>query len=185
MCIRELMLEVQDIPDICPPELIDRLVVVSYYTEIPVFSGKQPDKTELDRVCILVLIHHDVAEPFLIVFQHIGLGLQKLHGLDEKIVEIQRIVRLKLGFIFAVHLRDLELSEIASCVQLKLVRQDHLILRRRDRCQKIPFLIYFCVNIHFPADFLHQCLLIIRVIDRKTVVIPQPVDEPSQDPDTG
>ena len=172
------MLKVEDIADIRPSELVDRLIIVSDHAQISVFSCKQPDEPELNCIRILILIYHDVSEPLLIVLQHIRLRLQKLHGLYKKVVKIQRVVRLELRLVLPIYLRDLLFCEIPSRVQLKLFRKDHLILRRRNRREKRSFLIYFCINIRLPADLLHQGLLIVRIIDGKTVVIPEPVDEP-------
>ena len=130
--VREFLLKIKYITDICPTEFINRLVIIPHNTEITIFARQQAYQLKLHGVCILILVHHDVAESFLIVLKHIGLSVQKLHGPDKQIIKVQRIVRLKLSLIFPVHLGDLLLSKITSCIQLEFIRHDHLVLCRRD-----------------------------------------------------
>ena len=91
---RESTLKVQDIADIGSPELIDGLVIVTHHAEVLVLSGQQLNEAELGRVGVLVLIHHDVFEPLLIILQYIGVGAEQIHSLKDQIVEIQRVVLL-------------------------------------------------------------------------------------------
>ena len=55
----------------------------------------------------------------------------------------------------------------------------------RDPCQKSPFLVFLGIDIQLAADFLHQGLLIIRIIDGKTIIISKPVDITPEDTDAG
>ena len=73
-------------------KFVNRLVVVADHAEIPVFFCEQLDETELHAVCVLVLIHHDIAKALLIVGEHIGIRLEELHRFEQEVVKIQRVV---------------------------------------------------------------------------------------------
>ena len=73
------MLKSKNISNICTAEFIDRLVIITDYTEVFIFRGQQAYKLKLCSIGILILIHHNVFKPLLIVLQHIFLRLEKLH----------------------------------------------------------------------------------------------------------
>ena len=93
-CPRKCTFKIQDIADVGTTELINRLVIIAYHAEVFIFSGQKLNQTKLRRVGILVLIHHDIAETLLIIFQHIRIRLEQIHGFKNKIIEIQCIIFL-------------------------------------------------------------------------------------------
>ena len=66
----------QNITDICPTEFINRLIIISDYTQILIPGSKQTYQLKLHPVRILILIYHNIAESLLIIFQHIALCLE-------------------------------------------------------------------------------------------------------------
>ena len=68
--IREYMLKTQNIFNIRPAEFVDRLVIIADNAEIAVFCRQKAHKAELNRVGILILIDHDIAELLLIIVEH-------------------------------------------------------------------------------------------------------------------
>ena len=90
--IFKVLLKIQNIFDICPTELINRLVIITNYAEIPIFICQDTHQLELRRVCILIFIHHDITKTILIVFQHIRTGTEQFHSLHDQIVKIHGIV---------------------------------------------------------------------------------------------
>ena len=86
------MLEIQDIRNICPAEFVDGLVVITDHAEISVLGGQKAHKHKLSGVGVLVLVHHDVAQPVLIALQHIRIVLEKLHSQADEIVKIHSII---------------------------------------------------------------------------------------------
>ena len=73
-------------------EFVNRLVIVADHAEIPVLFCEQLNQAELHAVCVLVLIHHDIAKALLIVGEHIGIRLEELHRFEQEVVKIQRVV---------------------------------------------------------------------------------------------
>ena len=64
------MLKTQNIFNIRPAEFVDRLVIIADNAEIAVFCRQKAHKAELNRVGILILIDHDIAELLLIIIEH-------------------------------------------------------------------------------------------------------------------
>ena len=120
-------LEVQDILDVGSPELVDGLVVVPHHAQVPVLARQQPHQLKLHCVGVLVLIHHDIAEPLLVVVQHLLLGLEQLHRLQQQIVKIQGVVGPQLPLILAVDFCHLLPAKISSRLKHQLLRRHQFI----------------------------------------------------------
>ena len=75
--IRKDLFKIQDIFDVGPAETINALVVVADNTEVPVLFRQKAYKTELGRIGILILIHHDVFETLPIDLQDIRMLLKE------------------------------------------------------------------------------------------------------------
>ena len=131
-CPWKSFLKAQDIPDIRPAELVNGLVVVSHYAEILIFSRQQAHQLKLGVIGVLILVHHDIAEPLLVILPHFSAAFQKLHRLHDQIIKIQGIVFLQQLLILLVDLSRLLLPEITACVQRKFFRGDQLVLCGRD-----------------------------------------------------
>ena len=58
---------------------------------LPLLLGQQADKPVLGVVGVLVLVHHQVAEPVLVVLQHVGAGLEQAHGVDDEVVKVHGV----------------------------------------------------------------------------------------------
>ena len=93
-CAGKCLLKAQNIPDIRPPEPVNRLVVIPHHAEILVLGRQKAHQLKLRVVGILVLVHHNIAEPLLVIVQNLGIILKKLHGLSNEVVEVQGIVLL-------------------------------------------------------------------------------------------
>lgn len=52
-------------------------IIVTHHAEVLVLSGQQLNEAELGRVGVLVLIHHNITEPFLIILQHLRIVLEQ------------------------------------------------------------------------------------------------------------
>ena len=106
LCARECLLKTQDIFDIGAAEPVDRLVIISHDTDVAVFRRKQADQLKLHRICILVLVHHDIAEAVLIILQDLLLCLEELDRLYEEIIEIQGIILFQAFLILHIEFPD-------------------------------------------------------------------------------
>ena len=96
LCVFEALLERENILNRSSTEFIDTLVVVSDYADILRLFSEHRNKLVLHLVGILVLVNHNVFKKVLIVFQHIGAGLEQLDGIAEHIVKIHSVGVFKL-----------------------------------------------------------------------------------------
>src|SRR6476660_5553486 len=86
--LREILVEVEDVPDVGAAPSIDRLVVVTDDADVAVSAGEELDELILRVVRVLILVDEDVLElaPVLLELGRI-LG-EEANGKDEQIVEV-------------------------------------------------------------------------------------------------
>ena len=73
--VLELLFKLQNIRDRCTAELVDTLVVIADHADVLIITCQQAGEHILCVVGILILVHENIAELALIVFQHLGVVL--------------------------------------------------------------------------------------------------------------
>ena len=177
----EAPLKAQDVFDVGAPEFVNGLIVVAHHAEIPVSGGHHPQKLELHRVGVLILVHHDIVETLLIPCQHLGKFPEELHGPKQKVVEIQSVVFLQLFFVFLIEPGDVPFPEVRRLPGIKFCVL-HLIFRSGDLRQHSPLPVHLGVQIQGLDHLLHEGPLIVPVVNGKIPLISETVDVPAQDP---
>ena len=175
------LLKVQNIHDVRAAEFIDRLIIVSHHADIPVFFRQELYKTKLHGIGILILINQDIAESFLIAFQHIRSLLEKLHGKHQKIIKIQGVIFLQPLLISPIRPRSLFFLP-AGCVRLHLIRGNQVVFGGGYLPQQRLLLINLRIQLQLFDDRLHHLPAVVGVIDGETVIIADPVDIPAENP---
>ena len=84
----EVLLEAQDVADLGAAPAVDRLVVVADDAEVAVGGGEQAQPEVLRDVGVLVLVDEDVAEPALVLRQHVGVALQDGEDVHQQVAEV-------------------------------------------------------------------------------------------------
>ena len=181
----KIFLKVQNIADIGSPELIDGLVIVPHHTEVAVFFPQQTHQFKLGCVGILVLVHHNVLKTLLVVVQHLRTVPEQFHCLYNNIVKIQGVVHLQRLLVLPVHPGINGGGIVPRRLLLKPAHCLQLILGRGDHPQKGPLLVHLGIQVQSFHNSFYHSLLIITVIDGKTVVIPDPVNMPAKNADAG
>ena len=125
--IQGLEVEGRPVGEIVNRALEHGLIIITDHTEISVFARQQTHQLELHGICILILIHHNITKPLLIILQHIRLSLKQLHRLHEQVVKIQCIIGMHLLFILLIYLGDLLFSKVPLRIQRILLCGNHLI----------------------------------------------------------
>ena len=108
--------------------------------------------------------------------------LEKLHGFHDQIIKIQSVVSPEDRLIFLIHACNLPCIRITSRIQLHLFRCDQLILGMGNLCKNSTFFINFRIDTEFSEDFLHDRLLIIRIINSKITAKSQHFNMSAQNP---
>ena len=89
-----MLFKSENILDIGTAEFVNGLVIVTYYTEIAVFTRQQTHQLKLSRIGVLIFIHHNVTETVLIIFQHFRIIAEQFHRFHDQIIKIQCIIFL-------------------------------------------------------------------------------------------
>ena len=72
-----IFFKVEDIADICPPEQVDRLIIVADNADIAMALGQQVHPAILSMVCVLVFIYMYVLKAVLVIVEDLGLRVSK------------------------------------------------------------------------------------------------------------
>ena len=103
---REVLLELEDVADVCATEAVDRLVLVPDGTHVPVLAPQELEQAVLRVVRVLVLVDEDVAERLAPVLERLGEALEDLHREHEHVVEVDRVGGVEATLVQLVRLGD-------------------------------------------------------------------------------
>ena len=84
----EIALEAQDVVHLRPAPAVDRLVVVAHAADVAVALGQQPQPQVLGHVGVLVLVDEYVAEPAVILGQHVRMLGEDGQGVEQEVAEV-------------------------------------------------------------------------------------------------
>ena len=185
LCIRENMLESEDVSDVCTTEFVDRLVIITHNTEIFILGSQQAYEFELCCVGVLILVYHDVFETFLIVLKNISAVLEQFYCLYDQIVEIQRVILSQRCLILTVYCCHFLLIKVTACIQFHFIWCDQLVFCMGNLCKQGAFLVDLGIDIQLSADFFHQSFLVFCIVDGKSGIESQTVNVSAQDPHAG
>ena len=115
--VREVVLEIQDVLQVRPAPLIDRLVGIADDTDVAVPLGQATDQHVLRAVGVLVLVDHHLAELVRIPRPDVLGLLHQLDGLQQQVVEIERVTLLQRVQVVPVDLRDLFVARVPAPVE--------------------------------------------------------------------
>ena len=93
--VREVVLEVEDVADVRAAPGVDRLVGVADDTDIAVTRGPLLGEDVLGDVRVLELVDMDVQIAVGVLFEAILALVEQLHGLEQDVVEVERLVLLE------------------------------------------------------------------------------------------
>ena len=84
---------------VAPRKLVDALVVIADDAQVLALLCKQTDKQILRVDGILVLVHHDVPKPVLIVLQNVRARNKERNGICDQVVKIHCVGVFEAGLI--------------------------------------------------------------------------------------
>ncbi len=106
--VRVVPLEGEDVPDIGVAPRVDRLVGVAHHTDVAVLAGQKLGEGVLDHVGVLELVDHEVQVAVLVLPQHLRCLLKEPDGLQQQVIEIQRLAPGEEPLVPLIHpLHDL------------------------------------------------------------------------------
>ena len=156
LCFRVNRFKVQDISDVCSPELVNRLIIISHNTEIVMVIRQKPYQFKLCCVGILILIYHDIFETPLIASKDLTIRLKKLHRLHKQIIKIHGIALFESCLILPVCHCNFLFPIVSQRAKLVFLGGDQLVLCGGNRRKNSSLLQHFGVNLKTLADLLHD-----------------------------
>ena len=162
----KVRLEPQDIAHLGPAPAIDALVVVADAADILVRRRQQPQPQILRDVGILIFVHQNEFEPLLVLLQHIRMGLENRHYMQQQIAEVAGIQIKKPPLITRIKI-DRLVIEGPRIRQRHLVRPQRTVLPRIDDPGQHPGRPALLVDPGGDDQLLHQPLLVVRIQNRE------------------
>src|SRR5215210_4406854 len=90
-CAGEVLLESQNIIDLCAPPTVDRLIIVADAAQVFGTLPQKPEPQVLGDVGVLVLVNQHVAEARVILLEHLRLLAEKPNGFQQQVAEIRGV----------------------------------------------------------------------------------------------
>ena len=138
-------------------------------------------------VGVLVLIHQYIAELPLIICADVLILLQQLHGQQDDIIKVHRVVFFQSVLVLLIKPGDGQHLQIPGvlCPSQKILWHDHFILLTADHRQDILGREGLVVKSHILDQILHDPLRVGSIVDGKAAAVTQAFDIPAQDAATG
>ncbi|OPZ64437.1 MAG: hypothetical protein BWY83_03190 [bacterium ADurb.Bin478] len=162
-----ILFKIEDIADLRSAPAVDGLIVVPDYAEVAVLGRQQLQGSILGVIGILILIHHQVAKPVLIILFHQRKQLEQLDGLDQQIVEIHGIQFRQAAIIGSVNFRDERILFVIHGL-VHFVGTNEIVFRHADLVADLARRQLLHRQIHIQQNAFEQGLLILFVIDGKS-----------------
>ena len=179
--VRKGVLELEDVPHVRTPELVDRLVAVADDADVVVLLGQGQHEVVLDDVGVLVLVDQDVLEAALVVGEEVGLGVEELDGLGEEVVEVHGPGALEAGLVLPEDVADLPLVDHLGGLGV-LVGRHAVVLGRADHRVHRPRREALRVERQVADHVAGEAVGVGLVVDRELLRIREPVGIPPEDP---
>ena len=104
MRAREVFLKPQDIADLGAAPTIDRLIIIAHAADVAVRLRQEAQPQVLGDVGILVFVHQNIAKPALVLIQHVRVGLENRHAVQQQITEIGGIQGFQAVLVLLIKL---------------------------------------------------------------------------------
>ena len=126
-------------------------------------------------VRVLVLVYEHVLELPLVVLQHVGVLVEKAHGVVDEVFKVHGSGLEQAGGVGGVYLADLALARVGALAVFRGVAlgREQLVLgrvyHRQDAARRVDLL----VEIHLAQDGLHHAVAVRGVVDGEVARIAQ------------
>ena len=179
----EIGLEAQDVVHLGAAPAVDGLIVVADAADVRFTAGQQPQPQVLGHVGVLVFVDQDVAEPALVVGQHVRVLAKQPDRLQQEIAEVDRVQLLEALLVGRVELRPLAFREGEGLAARHFVRRDATVLPAVDEGGELARRPAVLVEVGALDDLLDEAQLVVRVEDGEAGLEAHQLAVPAQDLD--
>ena len=182
-----LLFKAENVADVRAAETVNTLVIVAHHADIVPFVGQKAGQQVLQVVGVLILVDEDITEFVLVVRPHIRTVLQQPDGVQNDVVEVQRIGVPQLSVVKCIDFTDPDAPPIVDGLPLldKRLRRLHIVLCTGNNAQDLSGWKRLLVQRQLLENVLNDPLAVVRIIDGEAAVKAETVDVPAQDTDTG
>ncbi len=180
----KILLEAQDVAHLGAAPAVDRLVVIAHAADVAVLARQQPQPEILGDVGVLVLIDEDIAEPALVLRQHVLVRVEDGQHVQEKVAEIHRVERPQPLLVLGVYL-GAHVVEGRSLGSRHLLRAPGAVLPVVDETGELARGPAFLVDVGGDDELFEKPHLVVGVEDREVRLQPHEFGVAAQelDPD--
>ena len=161
----EVALEIENVPQVGAPPLVNRLIRVANDAQVPVHFGKPANQEILRTIRVLVFVHHHEPELFRVFRANSFRLLEQVHSLQQQIIEVERVALSQRLQVVVVHLRDLRIFLIPARRCGDHARIFHPVFRMADSRQRRTRLHERIVDVQLLERLLDDGQLIGGVVD--------------------
>ncbi len=160
----KILFEPQDVAHLGAAPAVDRLVVVADAADVAMPLRQQPQPEILRDVGVLILVDEDVAEPALILRQHVVVGLEDGQDVQQQVTEIDRVQRSQPLLILRIEL-DTAMVVGTSLACRDLFGRPGAVLPVVDMARELPGRPALLVDVGSDDELLEQADLVVGVED--------------------
>ena len=182
-----LFFKAEDVADIRAAETVNALVVVAHHADIMPLVGQKTGQQVLQVVGVLILVDEDITEFVLIVRPHIRAVLQQPDGVQDDVIEVQRIGIPQFSVVKCIDFTDPDAPPIVDGLPLldKRPRRLHIVLCTGNNAQDLPGRKRLLVQRQLLENVFNDPLAIVRIVDGEAAVKAEAVNIPAQNTHTG
>jgi hypothetical protein len=176
----EVLLEAQDVAHLRPAPAVDRLVVVADAGDVAVAGGEQPQPEILGDVGVLVLVDEDVAEPALVLLEHVRMCLQDAEDVQQQVAEVAGVERAQPLLVGGVEL-GAAMREGVRLRRRHLLGGQGAVLPAVDQAGEVARRPALLVDVRRLDELAHQPHLVVGVEDGEVRLQPGELGVPAQE----
>ena len=128
-----VVLKIQYVLNGCAAEFVDTLIVITHNHNVVKSAGEQLCQLKLCLVCVLELIHANIAELALHVVQRLRILSQQPHRLHDNVIKIHQIGGVQAILIQRIDFRHLLQLKIRTCYCRKILWRKKTVLGTADK----------------------------------------------------
>ncbi len=171
----KILLELEDVANVGAAPGVDALVLIANGADVVLAARQHSHQLILWAVRVLILVDQQVTKAAVVALAHFGRRLQHTHGVEQQVIEVERVRLGQLLPVDLVDVRDLFGLRIGR-LEVNLLRIEHVVLGPRNSAEHAIRRGLLGVDAEALHRSLDDGLLIDLVVDDEILAIAFAVD---------